>query len=99
DWQIGQHDCALTILAALTEPAPAATGATGHRYLSTGCLHDEHSYCSNVDGIAGLKKPAQCKFCAAPCICDCHTSPTDLGPPPGPGTVVPGVAPRDAELV
>ena len=31
DWQIGQHDCALTILAALTESAPAATGATGHR--------------------------------------------------------------------
>lgn len=28
DWQIGQHDCALTILAALTEPAPAATEAT-----------------------------------------------------------------------
>jgi hypothetical protein len=50
DWQIGQHDCALTILAALTEPAPAATGATGHRYLSTGCLHGEHGYCSNVDG-------------------------------------------------
>jgi hypothetical protein len=51
DWQIGQHDCALTILAALTEPAPAATEATtGHRYLSTGCLHGEHGYCSNVDG-------------------------------------------------
>lgn len=28
DWQIGQHDCALTILAALTEPAPAAAEAT-----------------------------------------------------------------------
>lgn len=50
DWQIGQHDCALTILAALTEPAPAATGATAHRYLSTGCRHGEHGYCSNVDG-------------------------------------------------
>ncbi|MCI3246355.1 hypothetical protein MQN93_42355, partial [Streptomyces sp. 7R016] len=45
----------------------------GHVYLSTGCLHGEHAYCANVDGIAGLKKPAQCKFCAAPCTCPCHT--------------------------
>jgi hypothetical protein len=43
-----------------------------HTYLSTGCRHDQHGYCSNVDGIAGLKKPAQCKFCQAPCICPCH---------------------------
>lgn len=46
----------------------------GHVYLSTGCLHGEHAYCSNVDGIAGLKKPAQCKFCAAPCVCPCHAA-------------------------
>lgn len=61
----------------------AGTEGTGHRYLSTGCLHGDlvlpdgrtgHQYCSNVDGIAGLKKPAQCKFCAAPCICPCHTT-------------------------
>jgi hypothetical protein len=43
-----------------------------HVYLSTGCLHGQHDYCSNVDGIAGLKKPAQCKFCTAPCHCPCH---------------------------
>jgi hypothetical protein len=47
---------------------------TGHVYLSTGCLHGEHRYCQNVDGIVGLKKPAQCKFCAAPCVCLCHTA-------------------------
>ncbi|MFJ8345075.1 hypothetical protein ACIQ9J_01605 [Streptomyces sp. NPDC094153] len=46
----------------------------GHVYLSTSCLHGEHGYCSNVDGIAGLKKPAQCKFCAAPCVCPCHSA-------------------------
>lgn len=72
DWQIGQHDCALTILAALTEPAPAATEATDHRYLSTGCLHGHHDYCQNHTGHSGTKTPAQCKFCAAPCICPCH---------------------------
>jgi hypothetical protein len=53
-------------------PVPTAAQATGHHYLSTGCLHGEHGYCSNVDGIAGLKKPAQCKFCTAPCQCPCH---------------------------
>jgi hypothetical protein len=62
---------------ALNQPAPgpAAAQAVEHRYLSTGCLHGKHDYCSNVDGIAGLKKPAQCKFCAAPCQCSCHTVP------------------------
>src|SRR5690606_30859497 len=72
DWQIGQHDCALTILAALTEPAPAATGATGHRYLSTGCLHGEHGYCQAKTGQSGTKKPAVCKWCDASCRCGCH---------------------------
>jgi hypothetical protein len=62
------------ITRALDEPAagPAATEATGHHYLSTGCFHGDHDYCSNIDGRAGLKKPAQCKFCAAPCVCSCH---------------------------
>lgn len=54
-----------------------AADATGHRYLSTGCLHGRHDYCSNVDGIAGLKKPAQCKFCSAPCQCRCHQEQPD----------------------
>jgi len=55
----------------------ATTGgpASVHVYLSTGCLHDEHDYCSNAAGIAGPKKPAQCKFCAAPCQCPCHHGP------------------------
>lgn len=44
-----------------------------HEYLSTGCLHGRHDYCQNPqreDG--GRKRPAECKFCGAPCICPCH---------------------------
>ncbi|URN11327.1 hypothetical protein LUW77_03280 [Streptomyces radiopugnans] len=43
-----------------------------HVYLSTGCLHGQHGYCQGKNGLAGPKTPAQCKFCAAPCVCDCH---------------------------
>lgn len=45
----------------------------GHDYLSTACLHGKHGYCSQARGIHGNKIPAQCKFCPAPCRCDCHT--------------------------
>jgi hypothetical protein len=43
-----------------------------HEYLSTGCLHGEHEYCKSMTGLAGAKRPAECKFCKAPCICGCH---------------------------
>jgi hypothetical protein len=62
--------------------------ATEHYYLSTACLHQLHSYCIapvvSRDGtwqvigpsysaeLGDDKKPAQCKFCAAQCICPCH---------------------------
>ncbi len=46
---------------------------SSHVYLSTGCLHGNHSYCQGGDGFCGPKTPAICKFCAAPCICPCHT--------------------------
>lgn len=68
DWQRGYRACAERVLAALDEQ-PAAS----HHYLSTGCLHGQHDYCQNKTGIAGPKRPAQCKFCAAPCRCACHT--------------------------
>ncbi|MEU6674798.1 hypothetical protein [Streptomyces sp. NPDC046925] len=49
-----------------------------HEYLSTGCLHGEHGYCQyearRYDG--STKTPAQCKFCAAPCVCACHKEQT-----------------------
>lgn len=45
---------------------------SGHRYLSTGCRHGEHGYCQSNTGSQGQKKPAECKFCAAKCVCSCH---------------------------
>ncbi|WP_327377978.1 hypothetical protein OG393_30870 [Streptomyces sp. NBC_01216] len=67
-----QAAIARRIRAALDEPhnQPATTG---HDYLSTGCLHGRHDYCNNTRGIAGPKTPAQCKFCAAQCVCHCHS--------------------------
>lgn len=35
-----------------------------HVYLSTSCLHGHHNRCT--------AKGAQCKFCAAACVCWCH---------------------------
>lgn len=46
--------------------------AREHQYLSTGCFHGDHAYCQSDTGAAGTKTPAQCKFCAAPCVCTCH---------------------------
>jgi len=43
---------------------------TDHEYLSTACLHAGHAYCQSSFG----KVAACCKFCAAPCTCDCHKS-------------------------
>ncbi|MFI1165609.1 hypothetical protein ACH4UM_18835 [Streptomyces sp. NPDC020801] len=76
DYDIGRHDLAQAVLDTLAQqPAPgtAATRATDiHVYLSTSCLHGEHDYCRSHTGLSGAKKPAQCKFCAAPCTCPCH---------------------------
>jgi len=59
---------------ALADQAAAATvSAARHRYLSTACHHGQHTYCqatTREDGSA--KRPASCKFCAAPCTCPCH---------------------------
>jgi hypothetical protein len=66
-----QLDLAKTVMRlarATGNPPPGQT----HRYLSTGCLHGDHGYCQNNTGAAGSKIPAQCKFCAAPCVCSCH---------------------------
>jgi hypothetical protein len=54
-------------------PAPAATGT--HVYLSTGCLHGDHGYCQGMTGLAGAKRPGECKHCGTKCICNCHTTP------------------------
>ena len=52
--------------------ADECIGDSVHRYLSTGCLHDQHDYCKGDTGMVGAKRPACCKFCDAPCICTCH---------------------------
>lgn len=48
--------------------------ADPHIYLSTGCLHGDHTYCQvearRYDG--STKTAATCKFCASPCVCPCH---------------------------
>lgn len=50
-----------------------------HNYLSTSCFHaaepgreELHDYCQNRNGQAGPKKPGECKFCEAKCVCRCH---------------------------
>lgn len=49
-----------------------------HIYLSTACLHGQHLYCQNKVGADGQKKPAECKWCTARCICECHRLKTGL---------------------
>lgn len=48
-----------------------------HIYLSTSCHHGNHNYCQTERGLFGLKTPACCKFCAAPCRCLCHAQTQD----------------------
>jgi hypothetical protein len=55
-----------------------------HIYWSTHCRHGNHDACSAtvIEGrqvgerVRLPRKPAQCKTCAAPCICPCHKSGT-----------------------
>lgn len=48
------------------------TESSVHVYLSTGCYHGDHAYCQSMTGLAGAKRPGECKKCAAKCICLCH---------------------------
>jgi hypothetical protein len=61
-------------------------GPAVHEYLSTSCLHADadgrpelHAYCRSRTGSNGEtqwhKEPASCKFCGAPCTCECHVTP------------------------
>lgn len=44
-----------------------------HIYWSTWCRHDNHDGCKALEKAPGVpRNPAQCKTCAARCICDCH---------------------------
>lgn len=52
--------------------AYVAATTSEHSYLSTACLHHRHDYCEAMVGYQGEKRPAQCKFCEAKCVCRCH---------------------------
>lgn len=44
-----------------------------HYYWSTHCRHGNHGACSAEELAPGvIRQPAQCKTCAAACVCDCH---------------------------
>jgi hypothetical protein len=48
-----------------------------HRYFSTHCRCGDHDACSATvlhddAGNAVNRRPAQCKTCAAPCVCEHH---------------------------
>jgi hypothetical protein len=44
-----------------------------HRYWSTHCRHGNHNACNATELVPGVpREPAQCKGCAAPCVCGCH---------------------------
>lgn len=60
------------VVSAYIDALRKMTASTGHVYLSTGCLHDNHDYCKSMTGAAGGKRPGECKFCHAKCICPCH---------------------------
>lgn len=55
-----------------------------HVYWSTYCRHatpEGHRACRAIELAPGVaRRPAQCKTCAAPCVCPCHLSNED--PPP-----------------
>jgi hypothetical protein len=63
---------------ACTRADQEVTGATGHVYLSTGCFHGDHDYCKSMTGLAGSKRPAECKKCGAKCVCPCHAEQTTV---------------------
>jgi hypothetical protein len=61
-----------------TEHGPAMTDRIYmdgcHTYWSTHCRHGNHEACMATELAPGVaRKPAQCKTCAAPCICGCHS--------------------------
>lgn len=53
---------------------------TGHRYLSTACLHGLHDQCGVKQAERGETGPPHCKHCPSVCICPCHPSTTGEKP-------------------
>lgn len=40
-----------------------------HEYYSTHCRHGDHEACAATTINGGVRKPAECKLCGAPCRC------------------------------
>lgn len=87
-WDDAGEDYRVKVLAEAVDDLTAALSACGdeHVYLSTSCLHavepgreDLHDECkTNERRYDGSHKyPAECKHCAAPCICPCHKEASD----------------------
>jgi len=50
-----------------------AMAVEDHVYLSTACLHGIHEHCQCKTNLEGEPKvPGTCKWCGAPCVCECH---------------------------
>ena len=76
-----RHWARILRLAVDGEPdPPSGPAATGHVYLSTSCLHNDHAYCQSMTGLNGAKRPGECKKCQAKCICGCHQQTTPATP-------------------
>lgn len=58
--------------AAPVQPTPPTGPDYTHDYRSTACGHLTHTECRLT-----------CKFCGAPCQCDCHDAPVSAAPPDG----------------
>lgn len=58
----------------IREALAALEGDGAHVYLSTGCRHNDHDYCTSMVGVQGEKRPGVCKFCDARCVCPCHVA-------------------------
>lgn len=44
-----------------------------HAYWSTHCRHGNCDACAATELAPGIpRRPAECKTCGAPCLCDCH---------------------------
>lgn len=57
----------------MSGPRVDIVGDKGHWYWSTHCRHDNHDACAATELAPGVpRRPAQCKTCAAPCVCHCH---------------------------
>lgn len=85
DQKLTEEESEHRVLLDILEIAP---DGTTHTYWSTHCRHGRHEDCSATEmtgrmpawpeaHTAVLRKPAQCKTCAARCICDCHKPVSD----------------------